>query len=197
MEPAQFADHLAAAQRGDEDAFAELFRCVQPQLLRYLHAMAGGAADDVAAETWVSVIKALHKFRGDETGWRSWVFTIARARLVDARRQAARVAIPVDTEVALGTQADPVDVTEYVEELVSTEFALALIGQLPRDQAEAVLLRHVAGLDVPHVAHVLGKRPGAVRVATHRGLKRLAQLLDRQTSPPVSTRSNAQDSVTG
>jgi RNA polymerase sigma-70 factor, ECF subfamily len=197
METALFADRLAAAQRGDEDAFAELFRCVQPQLLRYLQTMAGGAADDVAAETWVSVIKALHKFRGDEAGWRSWVFTIARARLVDARRQAARVAIPVDAEVVLGTHADPLDVTEYVEELVSTEFALALIGQLPRDQAEAVLLRHVAGLDVPHAARVLGKRPGAVRVATHRGLKRLAQLLDRQAAPTVSPRSNAQNSVSG
>jgi RNA polymerase sigma-70 factor (ECF subfamily) len=44
-----------------------------------------------------------------------------------------------------------------------------------------VLLRHVAGLDVQHTARVVGKKPGTVRVAAHRGLKRLADLLADQT----------------
>lgn len=60
------------------------------------------------------------------------------------------------------------------------------MASLPRDQAEAVLLRHVAGLDVPTTAMVLGKHPGAVRVAVHRGLKRLAAVLDeRRTTDRV------------
>ena len=60
-------------------------------------------------------------------------------------------------------------------EQLDTEWALAVIGTLPRDQAEAVLLRVVVGLDVSGTAKVLGKRPGAVRVATLRGLRRLAE----------------------
>ena len=60
-------------------------------------------------------------------------------------------------------------------ESLSTEHALELVRALPRDQAEAVLLRVVVGLDGPAAARVLGKRPGAVRTAAHRGLKRLAQ----------------------
>ncbi|WP_442538614.1 sigma factor-like helix-turn-helix DNA-binding protein, partial [Streptomyces pseudogriseolus] len=62
-------------------------------------------------------------------------------------------------------------------EAMSTEQALALVGGLPRDQAEAVLLRVVVGLDGPAAARVLGKRPGAVRTAAHRGLRRLARQL--------------------
>ena len=38
-----------------------------------------------------------------------------------------------------------------------------------------VLLRHVAGFDVPTTARVLGKKAGTVRVAAHRGLARLAE----------------------
>lgn len=57
-------------------------------------------------------------------------------------------------------------------ESFSTEQVLKLIGSLPREQAEAVLLRVVVGLDGPAAARVLGKRPGAVRTAAHRGLKR-------------------------
>lgn len=55
-----------------------------------------------------------------------------------------------------------------------TRWALGLIASLPADQAEAVMLRVVAGLDVATTAKVLGKRSGAVRIATMRGLRRLA-----------------------
>jgi RNA polymerase sigma-70 factor, ECF subfamily len=182
MSSSSFGDLLAAAQARDEHAFTVLFRSVQPGLLRYLRTVGGALADDVAAETWVSVVRGLDRFRGDENGFRAWVFTIARARLVDAQRAMARTPVPVDTELSLAGRPDSVDVVGRVEEIFSTEAALALIGQLPKDQAEAVLLRHVVGLDVSHAAAVLGKRAGAVRVACHRGLRRLGQLMEARTT---------------
>lgn len=155
----------------------ELFRSVQPALLRYLATLGGSLADDVAGETWLSVVRSLHRFSGDEAGWRAWVFTIAHSRLRDAQRRAARVPDTVDADEVLGSRPDGFDVAAHVEVIFSTEAALALVAKLPKDQAEAVLLRHVAGLDVARAAKVLGKRPGAVRVAAHRGLRRLAALL--------------------
>lgn len=172
-----FQERLAAAKEGDESAFVELFRSVQPALLRYLSTIGGPLAEDVAGETWVSVVRGLDRFSGDESGWRAWVFTIARARLVDAQRRLSRMPDTVDAQEVLESRPDGVDVHAHVEEIFSTEAALALIGRLPVDQAEAVLLRHVAGLDVARTAEVLDKRPGAVRVAAHRGLRRLSELL--------------------
>lgn len=174
---------LAAASQRDEAAFTALFRSVQPLLLRYLRTVGGELADDVAAETWVSVVRGLDRFRGDEDGFRGWVFTIARARLVDAWRTAGRRPVPVDTAQVLADRPDRTDVPAAVDELMSTEAALGLIGRLAPDQAEAVLLRHVVGLDVPTAARVLGKRPGAVRVATMRGLQRLQSLLSADAAP--------------
>lgn len=172
-----FPGVLDAARHGDEAAFTLLFRSVQPLLLRYLRALGRDLADDVAAETWVSVVRGLSRFSGDEDGFRGWVFTIARARLVDARRAAGRLPVPVDSATALGDRPDATDVPTAVDELMSTESALALVGRLAPDQAEAVLLRHVVGLDVAATAQVLGKRAGAVRIATMRGLQRLRTLL--------------------
>ena len=57
---------------------------------------------------------------------------------------------------------------------LSTEEALALIATLPSQQAEVIVLRVIAGLDVAQVARLIGKRPGAVRAAAHRGLRVLA-----------------------
>ena len=187
MAASEFDRRLRAAQDGDEACFTELFRSAQPRLLRYLRTVAGGLADDVAAETWVSVVRGLNRFSGDESQWYAWVFTIARARLVDAQRRAARAAVPVDVDILADAVPAVADVSGTVEEMFSTESALRLIGTRPRNQAEVVLLRYVAGLDVSRTAEVLGRRPGAVRVTAHRALKRLAGLLAEADDPRSST----------
>jgi len=183
----EFERRLRAAQDGDEACFTELFRSVQPRLLRYLRTVGGGLADDVAAETWLAVVRGLQRFSGDEAQWNAWVFTIARARLVDARRKAARAAVPVDGDILAEVVPAVADISGTVEEMFSTEAALSLIATLPRHQAEVVLLRYVAGLDVGRTAEVLGRRPGAVRVTSHRALKRLAGLLATVDDPRSST----------
>jgi RNA polymerase sigma-70 factor (ECF subfamily) len=63
-------------------------------------------------------------------------------------------------------------------ENLGTERALALVRRLPKQQAEVILLRVVAGLDTEQVASLIGCTQGAVRVAAHRGLRRLAALLE-------------------
>jgi RNA polymerase sigma-70 factor (ECF subfamily) len=192
---ADFEPVLDAARQGDELAFVKLFRSLQPALLRYLRAVGGPLADDVAADTWVSVVRNLDRFRGDEQGWWAWVFTIARARLRDEQRRSMRRPVPVDTDVLLASQEDATDVFGRVDEILTTEAALAFLGRLPPEQAEVVLLRHVVGLDVEHTARIVGKRPGTVRVTAHRALKRLADLLppgaSTTTMPSAVTAGNA------
>ena len=85
-----FAPLLAAARDGDEVSFAALWRELQPPLLRYLTVAAGGVAEDLASETWLRVAGSLGSFDGDEHGFRGWVFTIARHRLLDWRRREGR-----------------------------------------------------------------------------------------------------------
>jgi len=87
---------MAAAQGGSEAAFAALWRDANPALLRYLRVSALDAAEDVAAETWVQVVRGLPGFRGDEQAWRAWLFTTARRRALDeARRRARHPVAPV------------------------------------------------------------------------------------------------------
>ena len=172
-----FPELLAAAQSGDEQAFAVLWRHLQPALLRYFRIVAPPAAEDLAADTWLSVIRRLQQFRGDERAFRAWLFTVARHRAIDWRRQAARrptTLVPVEQ---LAERAAPDDPVAQVLEGQSTRAALALLAGLPADQAEVVALRVLGGLEVAEVARILGKRPGAVRVLAHRGLRRLAKLL--------------------
>jgi RNA polymerase sigma-70 factor, ECF subfamily len=168
-----FGVTLANARTGDEAAFACIFRDVQPALLRYLRVITP-EPEDVAGETWIQVVTGLRRFRGGEQDFRAWLFTIARNRAADAgRSRHRRPAVPLDmTEAA--QQPTTADTAGQALEAVSTQAAMELIRSLPRKQAEVIVLRVVAGLDAGDVAKIVGKTPGAVRVAAHRGLRRLA-----------------------
>jgi RNA polymerase sigma-70 factor (ECF subfamily) len=175
---------LRAACGGDEPGFVVLYRDLQPRLLRYATALVGADAEDVTAETWLQVARDLRGFRGDLDGFRGWVSTICRNRAMDwARTRARRPADPTDAEV-LAMHSDQGDAHDSAVEGMATRWALAQILALPQTEAEAVLLRAVVGLDSTTAGKVLGKRPGAVRVAAHRGLRRLARSVwdDRWTA---------------
>ena len=174
-----FARVLADAQGGSEDQFAVLWRDANPALLRYLRVLAPENAEDIAAETWVHVVRGLPRFVGDEAAWRAWLFTTARRRLIDqARVRKRHPAEPLDGVSAAEMPRTP-DAAQIALENLATESAIALLSQLPPPQAEVIMLRVVAGLDTDAVAALLGKTPGNIRVMAHRGLKKLEDLLGR------------------
>lgn len=172
-----FPAMLRAAASGDELAFGVLWRDLQPHLLRYFKVFAPGAAEDLASETWIGVIRSIGHFRGGEPAFRAWIFTIAHHQALDWQRRTARRATYELPATGLADPAAPDDPAAAALEGVSTRAAVALIASLPAHQAEAIMLRVVAGLDVGRVAAILDKPPGTVRVLTHRGLRRLAERL--------------------
>ena len=171
---------MAAAQAGAEWAVAVLYRSLQPRLLRYLRAQAPGQdAEDIAAQAWLEIAKALPRFTGDEDGFGALVFTVARRRLADHRRAVRRRPVDlVGDDALVSVPAGPGGPEDAaLARLGGEEAARRLAELLPADQAEVVLLRVVGGLSVDQVAALLGRRPGTVRVLQHRALRRLARHL--------------------
>jgi RNA polymerase sigma-70 factor, ECF subfamily len=189
-----FALLLERAQKGNEDAFATLWRSFQPGLVRYLRVIAGEAADDLCADTWLQVIRKLSSFEGDEKAFRAWLYTIARHRHIDWRRQSARRRESLVELEMLDRLPGTDDTPATLETSMSTRSALNLIATLPPDQAEAVMLRTVAGLSVSVVAQIMARPPGTVRVLCHRGLRRLARTLEAASKQEnVLTEKSAPD----
>jgi RNA polymerase sigma-70 factor, ECF subfamily len=169
-------DALRRARSGDETGFLELWRTLQPKLLRYLRVQYGDGCEDIAAETWLHIVRDLPNFIGTADGFRGWLFTIARHRAIDAARaKSARPSDPVADIGAAGKLAAAPSAESLAMEQLSTQRALAMVSTLPKEQAELVALRVIAGLDVAAVAEIVGKSPGAVRVSVHRGLRALSR----------------------
>lgn len=170
---------LVAARRGDEQAFRVVYRLVQPGLLRYVRVLVGDDAEDVVSESWLQIVRDLARFSGDGPAFKGWASTIARHRALDHLRHHRRRPATATPPEEMPEPAAEKDAAELALDGLSTDQAVALIAALPLDQAEAVMLRVVLGLDAQAAAKVLGKRPGAVRMAAHRGLRRLAETLRR------------------
>ncbi len=172
-----FEGTLRRAQASDADAFAAIWREFHPGLLRYLRVKSGAAADDLAADTWMRVVRSLPTFTGNADNFQAWVFTMARNRLTDWYRKGARRHESLSDGANLQLLPSSSNVESAAEEHAGTDDALRLIAGLPHDQAEAVMLRVVSGLDVAAVAQIMDRSPGSVRVLCHRGLKTLERRL--------------------
>jgi RNA polymerase sigma-70 factor (ECF subfamily) len=160
-----------------------VWRALHPPLLRYLVVRGDEAPEDIASETWMHVVRGLPGFDGDAAAFRAWLFTIARHRAIDhGRARSRRPAVPVP-EVASREVVPSAE--EQVVENDATARALELVATLPPAQAEMVMLRVVAGLEVADVAQLVHKKPGAVRVAVHRALQTLARNPDARADREV------------
>ena len=178
LDETSFPEVLTAAQEGAAWAAEVLFRDLQPRVLRFLRSTEPRAADDICSEVWLAMARGIRTFVGELDDFRAWVFAIARRRLADHRRTGARRATdPTDTDrfANLPGGADPADT---VIDGFSGQHAVDLITRsLPPEQAEVLVLRVVAELDVNHVAEVMGRSANWVRVNQHRALRRLAEQL--------------------
>jgi RNA polymerase sigma-70 factor (ECF subfamily) len=191
--PTELDDVLHAALDGDEHAFRIVFRDLHPRLIRYLRALVGTDAEDVAAEAWSQIARDQRTFRGDYDKFRGWASTIARNRAIDLlRRRGRRPEEPAPVEEMIDLAGNDHGAQEALDRIDQGD-AIALITTLPRPMAEAVLLRVVMGMNAKEAGRVLGKSPGAVRTAAYRGLRELAERLGNASVETKAERHTLKD----
>jgi RNA polymerase sigma factor (sigma-70 family) len=168
---------LSAARGGADDAWAQLYRGLAPALLGYLRGQGAPDPEDLLGEVWVQVVRHLDGFEGDETGFRSWVFTIAHRRLIDVRRAQVRRPEDISPTEDLEPALPPVDTEPEVLAGLGTDDVVRLLGHLTEDQREVLLLRLVGGLRLAEIAEVTGRPRQAVKSLQKRGIEHLRRLV--------------------
>lgn len=180
-----FSRAVRAAQSGDEVAFARLWRDANPLLVRYLRVVGYDDPYDGACEAWITVVRGLADFSGDERDWLVWLLSCARARAHEGslRRAWGSVSVTPGVGLPVGTSL-PDDVEELASAAVDDPRtrgiadSLAALRSLPLGQGEVLLLRYGAGLSVRDTARVTGVDEESVDRLALRGLERLAVDVD-------------------
>lgn len=169
--PGSFDELLQAAQAGHGWAFARLYEELKRPVVTFVRLGGAREPDDLTSEVFLQVFRDLDAFDGDAAGFRAWVFTIARRRLVDEHRRRARRV----REVSLPQGLDPVGGDAEAEAVAraGSAAALDLLGQLTGEQREVVLLRIVADLSLEQTAIATGRSVNAVKQLQHRAVDAL------------------------
>jgi RNA polymerase sigma factor (sigma-70 family) len=181
MSPERFTTLLEAASQGSEAAWRDLYDGLAPVVLGYLRANNAPDPEDVLSEVFLQVARDIATFEGEEPGFRSWVFTIAHHRLIDARRHAARRPVDLSPEPP-EPRARADDAADEALARIGVEEVHRVLAALSEDQRAVLLLRVLADMSVDDVARTVGKRPGAVKALQRRGLAAVKRELGKRRS---------------
>jgi RNA polymerase sigma-70 factor, ECF subfamily len=183
---------VAAAKRGDPAAWRELYRAHAGRLLIWLEsrAIAGTESpDDLAAATWLVAAERIADFSGSSSDFAGWLFGIARNHAANAwRRSATRSrgleSLGVTTEHHLPGPENGLIADEWIRQALSV---------LPPKERDVITCLEVLDLDIATTAESLGMTAVAVRVARHRGLKKLRGTLQGHPVPGRPATGTAAD----
>ena len=176
-------DVVAAAVGGSDAAFEKLYATLSPAVASYLRWHGVNDVEGVANEVFAQVYRNLAAFKGDESGFRSWVFTIAHHRMIDERRRASRRP-QIDSDADVGEHAGLGDAERDALDSLGDARVRELLETLSPDQRDVLLLRVVADLSLEDAANALGKRQGAIKALQHRALASLRRQLEREGAGP-------------
>lgn len=163
------------ARRGDQEAWATLYRDAYPRLVAFAHRRLGDAdlAREAVSETMARAVAAVGSYVGEDAGFAPWLFGICRHVVADMQRTVWR---PVPAAL-LRPDVDEAGPAEIVLDGEERTLVRAAFARLDRDEQELLELRVVAGLSSAETAAALGKQPGTVRMAQMRALARLRTFL--------------------
>lgn len=169
-------DLLRAANRGDERSYAAFLRAITPVMRGIARSRGSGlgldVCEDIVQETLLAVHRKRHTWQEDMPV-RPWLYAIVRYKVVDAfRSRGRRVHVQID-DFAETIAAEPdVDLTVRSD-------AERVISQLDERSASIVRSIGLEGESIAEVSASLNMTETAVRVALHRGLKKLSSLRER------------------
>jgi RNA polymerase sigma-70 factor (ECF subfamily) len=168
-----------AAQNGDRDAFAELFRRHYPAIHRTCARRLSDSreADEVAQAAFVRAWERIDRCNGDRR-FGGWVQVIANHMCIDALRDRGRMTPTeiAESEVRAPLAEGPEDVVLRGETTSLVKLALA---DLPKRQRDVVVARHLEDRRPGEIAAALGLSIGAVDSLLQRGRRRLAAAVER------------------
>jgi RNA polymerase sigma-70 factor (ECF subfamily) len=174
----QVRDLVELARRGDERAWEALFRRAYPKLLAYAarRLPTQEQAKDAVGETMTRAVANIDRLRSEGGGFDAWMYGIMRHVVVDTQRLLSREGPGLIPDAA---DAGPLPGERVIDREDAAEVREAFGRLSPADQ-ELLELRVVAELSADEVATVLGRRPGAVRMAQSRALTRLRGILGEE-----------------
>lgn len=164
------------AKQGEEESFAKLFDIFSDRIYRFLRfrVSTDETAEDLTQTVFLELIQGLKRYRKQNAKFSTWLFQIARFRLIDYyRKEKSNISLSqIESYSALHPKVDPT----YVE-ISGIDQALL---KLPEKYQTVIELRFREDLKHTEIAKILKTTPLNVRVMQYRALKALRKILEEK-----------------
>jgi RNA polymerase sigma-70 factor (ECF subfamily) len=169
---------VARAKAGDMEGLHFLYVRYSPDVLRYVASIVHDhhEAEDITQNVFTKLVTAIDKYEQREVPFTAWILRVARNAALDHMR--ARRAIPTE-EVRIADTGQGQVSSERGQDLRHA------LEQLPDDQREVLVLRHIVGLSPVEIANATGKTESSVHGLHHRGRRTLKANLAELGAAPV------------
>lgn len=169
MADVELGQVLPAAQLGQPWALRVVYDTLAPQVHGYLRARGAAEPDELTSDVFLTVFAKLPTLTGGVSGLRTFTFSVAHARLVDALRKQSRRPLEHPYDPGRDDRSS-VSAEEHAVDRESANRAAELLARLPEDQRTVLTLRIIADLSLNEVAEAVGRSQGAVKQLQRRAL---------------------------
>lgn len=167
-------ESLRALQGRNAELFSAVYRSYASQVLGYLTARGVEDPEATMQDVFLAVLPRIESISGGVSGLRTFIFSVAHARMVDDHRRQSRTPLNQPFEPELDPRKSGSAEADAML-LVSPAEVLELLAVLGEDQKEVLTLRIIGDLTVEQVAEIMGKSAGAVKQLQRRALDRLRE----------------------
>jgi len=177
FEQHQLARLVKRVQKGDREAFGQIYERLYDQVYTYVLHQVGSPADaeDITAGVFLDALRKIDDFKWRGAGFSAWLFRIARNDVLDFFRQRGHwQEAPIAAEV---TEQPAAGVEETAEAAWKEQELLQAISKLSEEQRQVVLLKLLINFSNNQIGEILSKTEGAVKALQHRALLNLRNIL--------------------
>jgi RNA polymerase sigma-70 factor, ECF subfamily len=168
---------IDSAKKGNSEAFGQIYGHYHPAIYRFVAAKVSfrHEAEDITHEVFLKAWKSLPSYREKGFPFSSWLYRIARNRVIDHYRTKK---VDSDIDNVSDEFVRVIDgIEDAIDSLIDFERVKSKLNQLSSDQQDVLILKFVEDMDIPEIAKVLKKKEGTVRIIQHRALNKLKELL--------------------
>lgn len=162
-------------------AFEEIYEQTRSKIFNYIRRRVNSKedAEDLTQDVFYKVLRAIHKFRDKGIEIESWIYTIARNRIIDFTRQAQRVQKKLTNSefIQMLPSEDP-DLLEYNMHQEDQLNLFKAISELPSKDQYLLYYKYFAELPINEIADKTGLSETNIGTKLFRLRKRLAELLN-------------------
>jgi RNA polymerase sigma-70 factor, ECF subfamily len=179
---------IIAAKSGDERAFGQLYDFYFEKIFRFIYYRVSHkeTAEDLTEDVFVKAFLRVSTVKPES--FTGWLYSIAKNIVIDHYRQKKVI---LDLTELEGILESDQNVSEETNTLMEQKLFMQMLRKLTPEQQIIIKLKFIEGLENDEISELIAKSEGSIRVAQHRAILRLQELLNNHIAYPNRSKRNA------